>query len=138
MGKSIPYEVRKKIVFRLKNKEEVEEIAEDYGYSLSGVRKIWRAYKKHGEGAFHTNYANCGISSRYGEEVTTAIASIRDNAQGATYVHSKLLQKYPDLAVPTARTIQRWWEKSGTNRTKGRPRKQEKKSGVPKPTIHGK
>ena len=97
------------------------------GYSESGIRKIWYGYQKEGKKIYENKYGNCGPKSDYRITVRAAIKEIRDNEQGAYYVHSKLKQKYPKLAIPSARTIQRWWVKEGTNRTKGRPREYEKK-----------
>jgi len=138
MGKPLAYDVRVKIVARVKSGEDYQEIATDLGCSESGVKKIWYAYKKEGEAAFHTKYSNCGVSSPYGAEIREEVNQIRDNMQGGDYVHSKLVSANPDRDVPSARTLNKWWVEEGTNRKKGRPTKQEKKTGVRKRTKSGK
>jgi len=72
----------------------------------------------------------------YDSKIRASIKEIRDNEQGSTYVRSKLLQKHPNMTIPSARTIQRWWVKEGTNREKGRPMDCEKKDGA-KPLMKG-
>lgn len=127
MGKAIPFDYRVKIVDRLKEGEKVKALSKELGYSESGIKKIWYAYKNEGLKAFKNKYSNCGRSSIYGEEVRGLINEIRDNDQGGGYVRSKLGQKHPEKLIPSERTIQRWWVKEGTNRKKGRPLDVEKK-----------
>ena len=138
MGKAIPYDFRVTIVKRIKQGERFAELAEETGYSLSGIKKIWYAYKREGESAFHTKYCNCGKSSLYDSPVRDAVLEIRDNKQGGTYVRSKLKQQHPHLLIPHERTLQRWWASDGSNRTKGRPTDSEKKVGAKNHTKHGK
>lgn len=137
MAKPIPYETRVKIVARKKKGQSSKSIAAIFNLSLSGVNKIVRQYKKEGEIAFQTRYANCGRASIYTEQVRTEVATIRDNSQGAYYVRSKMVQR-GIISIPSTRTMQRWWVKAQTNRTKGRPSDSEKKLGVKSPTIPGK
>lgn len=127
MGKAIPYAYRIKIVERLKAGENYKALSEEMGYSESGIKKIWRNYKKEGEESFKNKYKNCGRNSSYNQELWEKVKEIRDNGQGGSYVYSKLNQLYPDLSIPSERTIQRWWVKEGTNRKKGRPLDIEKK-----------
>lgn len=127
MGKAIPYDYRVKMIERIKNGEEIESIAEDLGYSSSGIRKIWRSYKKEGEESLKTKYKNCGRPSSYTDLTVKLVEEVRDNSQGGSYVRSKLEQIYPDMKAPSERTLQRWWVKQGTNRQRGRPTIHEKK-----------
>ena len=138
MGKAIPYDFRIKIVQRIKQGEGFEEVAEETSYSVSGIKKIWYAYKREGENAFHNKYSNCGKSSPYDSPVRNAVIEIRDNNQGGTYVRSKLKQKHPELVIPHERTLQRWWACEGSNRAKGRPTDTEKKIGAKNHMKHGK
>lgn len=130
MGQAIPYDYRIKIVKKIESGQSYQETAEEFGYSKSGIKKIWYAYKKEGESSFITKYSNCGRTSPYQEEIRDKVDEIRDNQQGGTYVYSKLKAKYPDLPIPSVRTLTRWWSKEQTNRPKGRPREAEKKSGA--------
>lgn len=127
MGKALSYAVRETIILRRKKGQPYKKIAADLNCSEPGVKKIWYAYKKEGDSALLTKYSNCGKSSDYGQEVRDAINEIRDNQQGASYVRSKLIKNHPDLKAPCLRTMTRWWLAEGTNRKRGRVRKEEKK-----------
>jgi len=129
MGKALSYAIREKIILRREKGQPFKQISTDLACSESGVKKIWYAYKKQGKDCLSNNYANCGKKSTYPETVRSAVSLIRDNQQGANYVHSKLLKDYPNLRIPSVRTLTRWWKKEGTNRERGRPRTTEKKDG---------
>lgn len=130
MGKAIPYDYRAKIVIKIESGQSYQETAAEFGYSESGIKKIWYAFKKEGESSFIPKYGNCGRISPYKEEIRDKVDEIRDNQQGGTYVYSKLKAKHPDLSIPSVRTLTRWWAKEQTNRPKGRPKEKEKKNGV--------
>jgi len=138
MGKALSYAVREKIVERRKKGQSFNQISTALGCSESGAKKIWYAYKKQGSTALENNYSRCGRSSPFAQAVHDAVNEIRDNNQGATYVYSKLVKDYPDLVLPKARTLSRWWKKQGINRQRGRPVSSEKKGGQVKLTTPGK
>lgn len=138
MPKSIPYDCRRLIVREMKAGFSPSEVAERLGYSKSGVKKIWYAYKKHGDQALQTQYHKCGRSSEYGVEIREQVEQIRNNKQGASYVRSKLEQQHPNTKMPSERTLQIWWSRAGTARKRGRPRSVEKNVGVDVYTKFGK
>jgi len=138
MAAPIPYEIRVKIVDRMRSDGSIKELAEEFGYSVAGVRKIWKQYQSEGEACFQTKYSNCGRIPVYGKAVRRLVNCIRDNQQGANYVSSKLLSKYPESPSPHPRTLQRWWVKEESNRSKGRITDKEKKLGLMKSTRLGK
>jgi hypothetical protein len=138
MGRVISYDVRVKILERKSAGAETRVIASDYDISESVVNKIWRKHLEQGkEAALQTKYSNCGRISNIDEKILTELAIIRDNNQGASYVHFKLKDKFPDLKVPSVRTLQRWWAKEGTGLPRRRPKRVEKKDGVNKPMKLG-
>ena len=138
MAKVIPFDVRIQIIANIQNGQSYSEIAQNFGYSASGVKKIWYTYQKEGQSALYTKYSNCGSTSLYGEEVRSEVSKIRDNQQGASYVCSKMQQKHPELPCPSIRTLNRWWVKEQSNRSKGRPSRKEKKAGVKRLIKSGK
>lgn len=95
-------------------------------------------HRKVGESALHTLYGNCGRKPKYGREVRAAVTSLRDHKQGGSYIRSKLQVRHPELAVPCARTLQRWWSAQGVNSPRGRVEEAKKKDGAKTPTIPGK
>lgn len=138
MGKALSYAVREKIIHRREKGQSFGQISLDLGFSVSGVKKIWYAYKKQGTSALSNNYSNCGGTSTFPQSVKAAVNLVRDNNQGGNYVRSKLLKDYSELRIPSSRTLTRWWKKEGTNRQRGRPRKTEKKAGLQLLTTPGK
>lgn len=127
MSRLISYAHREKIVQRRKRGESYSSIADAFNLSVSGVKKIWYSYQKKGALAFVPDYSNSGRRSPYNEEVRASIKQIRDNAQGGLYVATRFAKAYPDLQGPSARTLQRWWKKSGESKDRGRPSKEKKK-----------
>jgi len=127
MGKAIAYDYRVKIVKRIELGEKIKDVAEAFGYSENGVRKVWNNYKKEGVDSFGTKYHNCGVKSGYGEDIRDEVSGIRDNNQGAYYVYSKLLEKHDKGAIPCPRTLNNWWKEEKTGNAKGRPGKIKKK-----------
>ncbi len=138
MAQFIPYDHRKQIIDKRELGITYQKIHEELGYSISGIKKIWYQYQQEGLSCLCPKYENCGRKSPYSQSVHDAVNTIRNGEQGAAFVYSMLKVKYPDLARPHIRTIQRWWEKQEVNRPKGRPHESEKKTGQAKPTILGK
>ena len=138
MASPIPYDIRVKIVEGMLSKGSIKELSEDFGYSVSGVRKIWKQYQLEGDLVYQTKYSNCGSKSIYSQDVRNLVKKIRDYKQGANYVHSKILSKFPQSPCPCPRTLQRWWVKENSNRPQGRVTEEEKKIGVKKSMKLGK
>lgn len=138
MGKALSFAIRQKIIERRQDSQSYEQIATDLGCSISGVKKIWYAYQKKGDQVLYNNYSNCGGHSIYGSSIREQVDLIRDNQQGSAYVYSKFCQKYPKQTPPSRRTLNRWWQKDGSNRQRGRPTLSEKKDGLIKPIKPGK
>lgn len=152
MGQPIPYDYRLKIVNRMKAGAKSKDLAQEYGYSESGVKKIWYRYKKEGEKGLELKYRNCGRKGVYSPEMRRLVNTLRDNNQGGDYIYSKLklhqqnqqsstLNIVQDIdleKIPCARTLQRWWQSVGENRPNHRPTNTEKKAGQIPLTTHGK
>ena len=120
MGSSIPFEIRKKIVKDRQSGLTYGAIVQKRGYSVSGVKKIWRRYLSAGESGLETDYHRCGRKPVYDAPMQELIHEHRNGEQGAPFIRSVLEEKYPDRRIPHERTIQRLWQAAGTNRPKGR------------------
>ena len=120
MASPIPYDYRQQIIRRRNAGQSFPLIAEQLGYSLSGVKKIWYNHK-------------CGRKSAFDESIFESIKRIKTGNQGAPYVYSRLRSIHPEIDVPSIRTLQRWALVNGTSRSTGRPPKKEKKVG---PNTH--
>ena len=133
MASPIPYDYRQQIIRRRNAGQSFPLIAEQLGYSLSGVKKIWYKYKKQGASSFKTQHHKCGRKSAFDESIFESIKRIKTGNQGAPYVYSRLRSIHPEIDVPSIRTLQRWALVNGTSRSTGRPPKKEKKVG---PNTH--
>lgn len=140
MAFPIPYADREKIICLRKEGTPYGQIAKLVGCSARTTKRIWYQFQTNGEKALITNYHRSGCSSPYQGTIEEKIKGVRDGQQGAPYVRSVLLERYPDLGIPHERTIQRWWKACGGNRPKGRPRSKANWTSEPNHTwqIDGK
>lgn len=118
MPKPIPHDCRVKIVRDRQAGKTFREISKETGYSVSGVKKIWRHFRSQGQAGLALGYERCGRRSSFDSSMHQLIDSIKDGDQGAPYIRSLLQHQHPNLDIPHERTIQRWWKARGTNRAK--------------------
>jgi len=121
MAKAIPYDFRIKIIKDLQAGKSCGQIAQECCCTKKAIRALWRAYQSKGEEALRAGYHRCGKHSSSTSEVGDLISSLRNGEQGAPFIVSVLMEKYPDKPIPHERTVQRWWKSQGANRPKGRP-----------------
>ena len=115
----IPYSEREQIVKRRKAGEKLIDLAKELGYSYSGVRKIWRLYRLDGMVGIRPKYANCGRPKRGQSDLIYRAAcwlKYLHRKWGADFIKQVLEGRYPHLAVPHERTLQRWFRSKGYNR----------------------
>ena len=120
MGQIIPYDIRKQIIQHHQSGKSLASIASDLPYSYGGVCKIWRRYLKKGWEGLGASYQSCGRPPTYDKDIKALIMEYKTGDQGAPYIRSLLLEKYPRKAIPHERTIQRWWKDAGISRPRGR------------------
>lgn len=123
MAKKIPYKVREGIISDRSSGMNYDVIASKYGYSVSGVKKIYYRYKRLGKAGLSDNYHLCGSKYAYAKDMRALITSSRKGKEGALFIRSVLQEKFPAERIPHERTIQRWWKSLGLNQPKGRPKK---------------
>ena len=133
MPKPIPHDIRIQIIREHQKGTPLSRIAKSLGYSVGGVRKIWKRYQAQGDLGLLLRYERCGRRSIFDGELRELIASVKDGDQGAPYVRSLLTHQYPERLIPHERTIQRWWKASGTNRAKVARRRSPKQDWAKQP-----
>lgn len=140
MPTPIPFDYRQKIVQMRKSGKTFEFIAECFPYPVRSIKRICSRFEKEGEAGLMTKYHLGGCSSPFGQSVRDKMAEVKDGEQGAPYVRSVLMEKYPDVAIPHERTIQRHWKAQGSHRPKGRPKEKSNWTKEPNHTwqIDGK
>ena len=125
MGKSIPFDVRVKIVRDFQSGSSQQSIADAVGYTRVGVKKILRQYRERGEAALRADYSPCGKQPRkhFSLEIEAEIARRREGLAGAPYVHSVLRELHPEQRIPSVSAIQlRWKQAGGRLQTAKQPR----------------
>ena len=124
MPGAIPRPTREEIVRRHEQGESLSWIAEDLGLSFWTVRKVWRRYRDEGESGLTPRYDRCGRHGlRFERKVHRAALWLKrlHPRWGATLIRTILQDRWPEMAVPSERTLQRWWQEAGLNR---RPQRQ--------------
>lgn len=119
MGQPIPYDIRVKIIRDRNAGHKLVAIAEETGYSLAGVKKIWRQYRQKGESALKADYSRCGKTPRkhFSDAIEAEITRRKDGLAGAGYLYSVLREAHPEERIPSQRAIQRRWAKQGNPRS---------------------
>ena len=119
MPRPIPYELRRDIVRRKQAGESLTEIAEALALSYWTVRQIWRRFRDEGEAGLRPRYRTGHREIRFGEAVyQEALRLKREHPRwGAGLIRSLLLARWSEDAVPSERTLQRWWVRAGIARS---------------------
>jgi|Deesub1362A_J573_1020465.scaffolds.fasta_scaffold13282_1 transposase len=124
MPGAVPRPTREEIVRRHEQGESLRRIAEGLGLSFWTVRKVWRRYRDEGERGLRPRYDRCGWHGlRFERKVYRAALWLKrlHPRWGAPLVQTILRDRWPGIAVPSERTLQRWWQEAGLNR---RPQRQ--------------
>ena len=109
---------RRKIISRYEQGWDTEDIAQQFGASLAGVRRVWQQYREEGRDA--PAYANCGrhpTLDEAGRQQLLAIARQRPDA----FCHELAEEVEQKMGVRVTRqTIGRWLRQLGITRKKSR------------------
>ena len=123
MSKPISYVERIQIVRLRKKGKTYQSISDCVGCSVRSVQRLWKRYQDFGEAGLKTNYHQSGRKAEYDASTWERVDAIQDADQGAPYIRSVLLEKFPEMKVPHERTIQRKWASKGQNRPRGKPKR---------------
>jgi transposase len=121
MPQAIAVPIREKIVKQHKKGKSLEAIAKQMEMSLWTVRKIWRRYRDSGEAGLETKYQQCGRSGIRSPELIykEALKVRREHRKwGAGLIKVVLEQKWPQLHIPSERSLQKWFVAEGLNERK--------------------
>jgi hypothetical protein len=126
MPRALPRAIREQIIELHDQGQTLGEIATALGLSYSTVRAVWRRYRDGGTEGLATRYHLCG--SREAEFSTTVEqAAIALRSQHPDWSAARILESLrtqcPEEAMPTVRTLQRWFEAAGLARARGQARR---------------
>ena len=118
MPAALPLPIRKEIVERRNRGENFRQIAREMDLSYDSVRAIWRHWETHGKLA--PNYEACRQKGprKPPAVVDRAIQMKREHPRwGAGLIRLLLSDEFEAQALPSERTLQRWFREAGVGRT---------------------
>jgi len=117
---------RRRVVEAHLNGEPLKAIAARENLSYSSVRLYWHRYRQRGFEGLVPDYQNCGRQGPSNADLIYRAArylKFRHRQWGAALIHLKLEQRYRGRALPSVRTMQRWFKKANlTPRRKQLPK----------------
>jgi hypothetical protein len=119
MPRAVPYATRQEIVRRHLDGQTLLRIAADLHLPLATVRDLWRAFRDHGDDGLVIRDPACGRSTPgHHRHVLRRACQLkrRRPTWGAGRVRVELLGLLAATLVPSARTLQRAFQKEGINR----------------------
>jgi transposase len=109
---------RRKIIGLYQGGLETEEIAEQFGASVSGVRRVWQQYRE--QGRDEPAYANCGRRPTLTVEQMQQVRQIVEEKPDR-FVREVASEIQARLGVEACRqTVGRWLSELGLTRKKSR------------------
>jgi hypothetical protein len=116
MPQAIAVAVRQQIVERREAGGTLEAVAGELGLAYYTVRGIWRRYRLRGPGGLGPDYGRCGRWGRRAPRLVERAALTlrrRHPRWGAGLIRVLLQERWPQVAVPSTRTLQRWFGAAG-------------------------
>lgn len=125
MGQALSVSTRRAILSGYSASESFASISTRLGVSYSSVRRLCKRYDRDGESCLVPGYDRCGQRvSPYSGFIHRASCFLKfyHRGWGAEYILVRLRLKYPNLALPDARTLQRWFVAKGLNKSRSKAR----------------
>jgi transposase len=116
MPRAIAVPIRQQIVERHQQGVTLAAVAGELGLSVWTVRQLWRRARQRGTGDLAPDYGHCGRRGpRALPRVYRAAGWLRRRhpTWGAGLIRVVLQERWPDRAVPSERTLQRWFHHRG-------------------------
>jgi transposase len=123
MPRALAVPMRETIVSRHEQGVPLRQVAADLHLSWWTVRKLWRRYQRLGTAGLAPAYDRCGRRGPRGARLpyrATRWLRRRHPTWGAGLIRATLARKWPTVALPHVRTIQRWLQQAGLTRPRRR------------------
>lgn len=111
---------KRRLIISEKNKgKTLTAISRESGIPYSTTKRIWQSYLKYGDKGVELKYKNCGIKrpKYYLIYRLSTWLKKRHSDWGAPVILTILRDRYPEEKLPTARTLQNWFQEKGINKT---------------------
>jgi hypothetical protein len=136
MPRAIPLDTRQEIVRRHLDGQTLSQIATDLHLPCVTVRALWRAFRRRGDEGLDVGYRHCGRSTpRHSGTVLRRATQLKRKhpTWGGGRVRVELHKLLDPTLVPSARTLQRAFQREGVNRPRRsqRPRTARAKPEAP-------
>jgi len=134
MPRAILLDIRREVISRCRQGENQVDIAADLDLHYRTVRVLWRRYRERGDEGLVPDYAQCGRQElEFPVAIQEAACALREEHPdwSAAVIHQQLGRQFTEQAVPSARSLQRWFRLNGCNRHRGRPSAYPAQVGVP-------
>ena len=125
MPRALPLAARQEIVERHHRGQTLAHIATELGIPYVTVRAIWRAFRDRGADGLVPGYHACGSSTpAYPQSIIRLACQLRraHPRWGAGRIRLELLEHHKPATVPSARVLQRAFQRAGINRPRRRQR----------------
>lgn len=114
MGEATSQTLRQKVYKLWESDKSYVTISEELSLSYSTVRSLCNRYTKRGFAGIIPDYHNCGQGRKPSRSNVIYRAAVwlkrKHRKWGAECIRLILLERYPDLTVPTSRTLQNWYK----------------------------
>ena len=112
--------VREQIVKEKLTGRSLTALSKEYSISYSTTKRIWQSYQKGGFENIKPKYSNCGPKGiKYYKMYRRSIWLKKHHPSwGAPYILTQIEDKYPTEALPSIRTVQKWFQSNHLNRPK--------------------
>lgn len=118
MPAPLPVETRRQIVERREGGETLRTISETMNLSYDTVKKICQHWRKHQKLTPNYEQARQTGTRKYQTVYGVAIDLKRSHPRwGGTLIRIQLQEQFPDLKLPSVRTLQRWFRSEGIVRS---------------------
>lgn len=118
MPSAIAVPIRQQIVALRAQGKSYQEIATALHQSYSSVRRICRRYRTADDRSLQPSYERCGHRASQFEGLVYRSAIYlkrRHPSWGGGIIRVKLQQRWSERAIPSERTLQRWFHQAGVN-----------------------
>jgi transposase len=111
-------ESRRQIVERHQQGETLKSISAELKLPYVSVKAIWRHWRKHGKLTPNYEKAQQRGTRRYGPLYAEGVEMKRQHPRwGAGLIRVELQKQFPDLPMPSERTLQRWFRQAAIGRS---------------------
>ena len=116
MPRALALPLREQIVQRHQQGQPLQQIAQELDLSYRSVCHCWQRFCRLGEAGLPPDYNRCGTHQReFSEDLQQQVLALKKEHPrwGAGLIRLTLQPQFADTALPSARTLQRWFAAQG-------------------------